>query len=556
MIQAQAAGGRAEVPASPVPRLKVDAVSKTFGRNRVLRDVSLRVDAGEIHALIGQNGSGKSTLAKLLTGLYSPDPGAQIEIDGTPLRLPVRPTEARARGVAVVHQSLGLVAEMSVLENMRVGRLHAGRFSRRIRWAAEREAASEVFERLERHVSLDTRVGALSEEERATVAIARALQDAAPGSGLIIFDESTRALSRRSLEHFYEMLGDIVAGGTSALVITHRLEEVIDAADRVSVLRDGALVEAGRKVIGLDESELAAMMLGRVLGQVSTGGGGSPRHDLPPAASLREISVSALDGVSLDIAPGEIVGVTGLADSGYDELPYLLAGAARAGTGRLEIGQRQIDLHRFDPAAAISAGVALVPADRERDGLAHDMTVLENASVPGTSARNTSFKPIARNDELAAMAPWLTRLELRPPDPRTVVGKLSGGNQQKVVLAKWLARTPTLLALHEPTQAVDVGAREIIVNAVKEAAAGGCAVLVAGGDENELSMLCDRILILADGRVVREMPGPCAPDDIVEAIFAGTERRPLRRRGPAPAPPASKTDETTKSDPKKEGQTS
>jgi ribose transport system ATP-binding protein len=505
----------------------VSGVSVTFGRNRVLRDVALTVNAGEIHALIGQNGSGKSTLAKVLTGLYSPDAGARVTVDGLPLRLPVRPVEARSRGVAVVHQSLGLVPEMTVLENLRVGRLHAGRISRRIHWAPERDAATAVFDRLGRHVPIDVPVRTLSEEDRATVAIARAIQDAPNGSGLIIFDESTRALSRRSLEHFYEMLDGVVRAGTSALLITHRLEEVIDAADRVTVLRDGDVVETGVPVAGLTESVLARLMLGRVLSQISSGGGYG-RHDAPPAVRIDEVVSNRLDHVSVQVSPGEIVGVTGLADSGYHELPYVLSGAEPATGGRLAVGGAEVNLARLSPKLAMDARIALVPGDRERTGLASELTVSENVALPRTSARGARFTPIRRRDERADLDPWLDRLELRPRDPKVVVGKLSGGNQQKVVLAKWLARDPELLILHEPTQAVDVGAREIIIAAVKDAAKAGCGVLVASGDENELSMLCDRILVFRDGRISQELARPCSPDDIVDATFAGAERRPLR----------------------------
>ena len=513
-------------------------MSVTFGRIRVLRDVTLAVGAGEIHALIGQNGSGKSTLAKVLTGLYSVDAGARVDVDGRPLRLPVRPVEARSRGVAVVHQSLGLVPEMTVLENLRVGRLRPGRISRRIRWAPERAAAAEVFDRLGRHVPLDAAVRTLSEEDRATVAIARAVQDAPNGGGLIIFDESTRALSRRSLEHFYEMLDGVVRAGTSALLITHRLEEVIDAADRVTVLRDGDVVETGIPVAGLTEAELARLMLGRVLGQISSGGG-HPRHDAAPAAAVEEVVSARLDRVSVRVARGEIVGVTGLADSGYHELPYVLCGAERATAGRLTVGGSPVDLGGLTPKTAVDARIVLVPADREHAGLASELTVGENVALPRTSAHGGRFTPIRRRDELAALGPWLDRLQLRPRDPKVVTAKLSGGNQQKVVLAKWLARDPELLALHEPTQAVDVGAREIIITAVKDAARAGCGVLVASGDENELSMLCDRILVFRDGRVGEELTGPCTPDDIVDAIFAGAKRRPLRAARPGGPPPAS-----------------
>ena len=523
----QVTGVRAERPAPAAPRLSVSGVSVTFGRNTVLRDVSLDIEPGEIHALIGQNGSGKSTLAKVLTGLYAPDAGAAVAIDGEPLRLPVRLLEARSRGVTVVHQSLGLVGEMTVLENLRVGRLKAARFSRLINWKRERQIAQAVFDRLGRAVPLDAHAHDLTEEDRATVAIARALQDIPDGGGLIIFDESTRALSRRSLEHFYATLEGVVGNGTSALLITHRLEEVLEAADKVTVLRDGDLVAAGLPVAGLTGEKLAQVMLGRMLGEVSSGGGHAQAGALP-VAELRGVTSQRLGGVDLSIAPGEIVGVTGLADSGYHELPYVLAGVAPATSGRVVVGGKEIDLGSLTPTRAIEAGVALVPGDREHAGLALELTVLENAALPRTSRTGAQVAPLSRQSERDELMPWLDQLQLRPRDPRVIVGKLSGGNQQKVVLAKWLARAPKLLLLHEPTQAVDVGAREIIVDAVKDAAAAGCGVLVASGDENELSMLCDRILVFRDGVVEQEITERRRPDDIVNATFAGAERKALR----------------------------
>ncbi|GGK75831.1 ATP-binding cassette domain-containing protein [Mangrovihabitans endophyticus] len=514
-------------PGASAPRLSLSGVSVAYRRNRVLHDVGFAVGPAEIHALIGQNGSGKSTLVKVLTGLCTAEPGACVEIDGVPLRLPARLADVRAAGVAVVHQSLGLVPQMSVLENMRIGRLRARRFSRRIRWDRERAAAGRMFDRLGRHVPLDVAVHRLSEEDRATVAIARALQDTPHGGGLIVFDESTRALSRRSLEHFYEVLDDVVRAGTSALLISHRLEEVAEVADRVTVLRDGKLVEAGRAARRGSEGELARLMLGRALQAISSGGGHARPH-AEPAVELADVIATRLDGAAVRVAPGEIVGLTGLADSGYDQVPYVLAGVERAASGKLLVNGDHIDLDRFTPAAALGAGVALVPGDRERAGLASGQTVAENAALPRTGTAGPRLSPIRRRAELAELIPWLDRLRLHPPDPHAVVGRLSGGNQQKVVLAKWLSRGLRLLVLHEPTQAVDVGARAVIVDAVKDAAASGCGVLVAGSDENELSMLCDRVLVFRDGRVHRELAGPCRPEVIVAAVFASSQRRPLR----------------------------
>ena len=513
-----------------LPRLSVIGVSKSFGRNRALREVSLDVRPGEVHGLIGQNGCGKSTLAKVLTGYHAPDAGARIQVDGTPLRLPVRLREARARGVAVVHQNLGLVDGQTGLENLRVGRTRPGQLSRRIDWRRELEEVEPVLQRLGRQVPLDVAVRHLSDEDRATLAIARAVQDARDGGGLIIFDESTRSLSRRTMEHFYEMVDDIVAGGTSVLLISHGLEEILQAADRVTVLRDGEVVEAGVETTGLDEAALARMVLGRSL-HSSTAARSVGRAG--PATAL--VTVSGLtgdlvQGAGLSINPGEVLGVTGLPDGGYAELPYLLAGAAKARAGTLtwQGGAQPIDLPSLSVESAIAQGIALVPEGRERAGLALELSVAENIALPQIRGGARAGLPIDRAATRGTVALWIDRLEVRPTAAHMLVGKLSGGNQQKVMLAKWLATRPRLLLLHEPTQAVDVGARQTLIAAIHDAADAGCAVLVAGADENELALLCDRVLILREGRITDELIGPLDPDAIVHRTFTTSSRKVLR----------------------------
>jgi len=523
---------RAAQPSAPPARLAVADVTVTFGSNRVLRDVSLDVRPGELHGLIGQNGSGKSTLAKVLSGLYTPDPGASIRVDGTPLRLPVRPRESAAAGVAVVHQSLGLLDRFTVLENMRIGRLRARGPLRRIDWRTARTIAEEVLARLGADLPLDAPVGSLREEERATVAIARALQDATPGRGLIIFDESTRALGRRSLEHFFGILDGIVRTGTSVLLITHRLEEIVDAADRVTVLRDGRVVEAGHEVEGMNEADLTAIMLGRSL--VDLGSHAAPARDiLGSPVTVEHLAGLGVVGLDLVVRPGEILGLTGLPGSGFDDVPYLLSGAAPATSGTVRVGGATVAVPGLTPAKAIAAGLALVPEGREHAGLAVSMSVAENTALPQTSRSERSLLPYSTKAERALVQDWIDRLDVRPRDPGALVKNLSGGNAQKVLLAKWLATAPELFLLHEPTQAVDVGARHTIVAAIRQAAAEGRAIIVAGSDENELSLLCDRILVFEDGRVRQELHGRQTPDDIVAAIYAGGSRMRLRERTPA-----------------------
>ncbi|MBS1700004.1 MAG: sugar ABC transporter ATP-binding protein [Actinobacteria bacterium] len=500
----------------------------TFGSNRVLRDVSLEVRPGELHGLIGQNGSGKSTLAKVLSGLYAPDPGARIAVDGEALRLPVRPLRSRAAGVAVVHQSLGLIPQMTVLENMRMGRLKARGLGRRIDWNAERVEAEAVFERLGRRIDPGAKVADLREEDGATVAIARALQDATPGRGLIIFDESSRALGRRALEHFFGILDEIVATGTSVLLITHRLEEIVDAADRVTVLRDGRVVEAGRPVAGLSEADITSLMLGRTLDLERRS---APRLD-PQAApvAVRGLSGRDVRDASFDIRRGEVVGVTGLAGSGYDDIPYLLSGATRADAGTLTVRDGALALDGLTPGSAIDEGVALVPEGRETAGLAMTMSMSENIMFPTTARGGGRARAISHRREAEVVRGWIDALDVRPQQPDTLVKNLSGGNQQKVLLAKWLQGAPDLLVMHEPTQAVDVGARATLVRAIRAAAAEGRGVLVSGSDENELALLCDRVLVFAGGEVAAELTGELTPDGIVEATYSRGRRARLRQR--------------------------
>ncbi len=511
-------------------RLWVGSVSKTFGRNRALRAVSLTVRPGEVHGLIGQNGCGKSTLAKLLTGYHAPDAGGRIEVDGTPLRLPVRLRQARALGVAVVHQNLGLVDDQTGLQNLRVGRTHPRRYSRRIDWRSERQEVEPVLVRLARQVPLDVAVRHLSEEDRATLAIARAMQDADQGRGLIIFDESTRSLSRPTMEHFYEMVDDIVATGTSVLLISHGLEEVLAAADRVTVLRNGEVVESGIETADLDERSLARMVMGRALSGPATAVSKVERDPREVIATVRGLTGEFVKEIELTLVAGEVLGVTGLPDGGYGEVPYLLAGATKARAGSLTWQDRSepIDLATLSVRSAIAEGIVLVPEGRERAGLALGLSVAENIALPQIGGRKRLGLPVDPTVTRDMVDTWIDRLDVRPRAPQSTVGKLSGGNQQKVLLAKWLATKPRLLLLHEPTQAVDVGARQALIATIRAAADAGCAVLVAGADENELALLCDRVLILRDGLVTDELTGPIDPDQIVHRTFATDRRSALR----------------------------
>jgi ribose transport system ATP-binding protein len=506
-------------------RLTVAGVSKTFGSARVLRDIGLQIAPGELHGLVGQNGCGKSTLVKILTGIYTPDPGGAIAVDGSPLALPVRPLEARAAGLSIVHQNLGLVDDRSVWENVRLGRYKTRGLTRRIDGKAERRAVAEVLARLGVTIDVNEHVGELSAEDRAAVAVARAIQDHQPGGGLIIFDESTRAMGKQARLRFFDLVKSVVDTGVSVLMISHQLEEVVEVTDRVTVLRDGQVVETGIPTKDIDEAGLTRLMLGRHV-VTHTRGDSHARDEL--VAGIQDLAVRSVSGFDLHLKKGEIVGLTGIVGSGAVAVAEAVGGARQARGGVLRVADtkarhgkpREIRLgkKRDSSQEFINAGVAFVAERRLEQGLAAEMTVSQNLTLPRISSRGNWLRA-GGGWQAAETAAMISKLDIRPPDPHQTVGTLSGGNQQKVLLGKWLAGEPTLLVLHEPTQAVDVGARHDIINAIRAAATDGCGVLISSVDAADLAVLCDRVLVFRDGQVVAELSGELTQDDIIDATF-------------------------------------
>jgi len=513
-------GTGSEAPPAAAVRLRAVGVSKTFRATSALADVDLDIRPGELHGLVGQNGSGKSTLMKVLSGYHAPDSGARLEVDGQEVSLPLKVSELKRHGITVVHQSLGLIPEFSVLENMRIGRLRAGRWTRRIRWSHERQQARQVFERLGQAIDLNSPVRQLSAEQRATVGIARALQDYEPGKGVILLDEATRALTRGTLRHFYEMLRTVIDEGASALLISHRLEEVLEVCDRVTVLRDGCVVAAGVPAKELDEAAVTRLMLGYDQGAYSRDRRAAAHE---PVAEIRDLSGAVVKDLKLSIGRGEIVGITGLAGGGFEEVPYLLGGALTARSGVISIDGKSIDLagRRASIEKLIGAGIFLVPEKRDEEGLSLEMSVLDNMTLPRVGEKGSPWS-IGKSWQALEVDDMISRLGIKTSHPKALVSTLSGGNQQKVLLGKWLAGSPRVLLLHEPTQAVDVGARRDIIEVLRREAEGGCAVLVSATDVGDLAAMCDRVLIMRDGVVTEELTGTFGQDQIVEATFRST----------------------------------
>lgn len=494
------------------------SLSKTFGPATVLREVDLDVRSGEIHGLVGQNGSGKSTLIKVLSGVHAADEGSVIKVNGTRLSNPVAPMQLRRHGLAFVHQDLGLVDECTVLENIRLGQFSVRRISRRVDWAAEHAAAVQTLQRLHSDIDPLRLVSSLSLGEKAVVAIGRALQSITPGSGCIVFDESTRALPREILSEFYDTLRRLAADGTAVLIVSHRLDEVLALTDRVTVLRDGRVVAAGRATRDLNEQSLAHLLLGRELETLEEQHLHAPPAGASGRAALRarELTGGPLRGLEIEAYAGEVLGITGATGSGHAELPYVLAGALPA-SGIVRIVDREFTLPLRDPERMMAAGVALVPEDRVREGLAVTLTAEENLTLPRARRRGRAILRSAWQADEFQQA--VSMLGIMPARRHLTISSFSGGNQQKILLAKWLLNRPRVMLLCEPTQAVDVGARMDILRAIRSAAARGVCLVIASMEAQDIAAACDRVIVLRDGEIAAELSSDPSPHAITAAVY-------------------------------------
>ncbi|WP_127130343.1 sugar ABC transporter ATP-binding protein [Georgenia sp. SYP-B2076] len=498
------------------PRLEVRDLSKTFAGVTVLDRAHMSIQPGEIHALVGQNGSGKSTLIKLISGVYRADAGGEILVDGTRVGPPVHPGRLHQEGLAFVHQDLGLVADLSVRENVRVGRHATRRFIRWIDKARDRDAVRKTFEFLGVPIDPDARVSSLTPSERVAVAVARALQDREAGSGVVVFDESSRAIPREALPAFYEMIRFLADQGTSVLLVSHNLKEVLAVTDRVTALRNGTVVDTGVPTDALDEAGLTRLVLGRD-GALDNLVEVFPATLVPGEIEIRGVAGGRVTDFTASISRGEVVGVTGAVDSGLLDLSALLGGA-RAGAGHIAVDGATVDLARARVADVLDAGVALIPQDRPGQGLALSLTVEENVTAPHLTTRGSAWWT-GRGWRHAETDHVLDTFEVSPRKRDAVVATLSGGNQQKVLMGKWLLGKPKLLILDDPTQAVDVGARAAILQATRQAAQQGTAILLCSAEVEDLAAVCDRVLVLEDGVVARELTGPLTPEAVLNAIF-------------------------------------
>jgi ribose transport system ATP-binding protein len=492
------------------PILEARHFSKRFGGTLALDDVGLTVDAGTVHGLVGHNGSGKSTLIKILAGYHAPEADAELMIDGRAVRLPLAPGQFRALGMAFVHQDPGLVASLTVVENLRIGAIARQRLAP-IAWRDEIRHCERLLSEFGLSCDPMAPVEALRPWQRPMLAIIRAvdetrtlLRQSGQSGGLLVMDEPTAGLADSNVDQFFQVIRRIQVAGFGALFVSHDLEEIFAITEQVTVLRDGRVAGTG-PTKGFSRDELVRLIVGHEILE-------APRIAQDEARSsdalieVHGVTGSGLRSVDFSVSAGEIVGVTGLIGSGFAEIGPTLIGALPALAGRMRVGTETMDLPTTTPARTIAAGVCYVPGERLREGCIGELTVAENVGLPvlGSFFRRGWLHRRALASHARAQ---VTRLGVRPADPSLAFETLSGGNQQKVLLAKWLQLDPCLLVLQEPTQGVDVGAREQIFAIIRDFAARGSGVLCLSGDHEQLAALCARVLIFRRGQIARELVG-------------------------------------------------
>lgn len=517
-------GGGVGARTGPIPVLHIESLSKTYPGQVALDQAHLEVRPGEVHALVGQNGSGKSTLIKLLGGYVQADHDSVVHFDGRRVDLWSLPQADRQR-IRIVHQDLGLVPTLSAIENLGLGRGYITGAGGRIRWRAEAARAQELLLRFGLAPDVRQPVGTLSAAEQAAIAIVRALQDWEENTtGLLVLDEPTASLNRREVEALFREVRRVAAMGAGVLFVSHMLDEVLDLADRVTVLRDGKVVADGVSTDHLDQKRLVDLIVGRPIGELY------PAVMAPasgtPVLEVEQVFGITLRGVSFKVHHGEVVGVAGLVGSGREEIAGSIGGMSPRFFGKVLVDKTKVFA---TPRDSLRAGIALVPADRKGLGLDPEDRLADHIVLPrlGPFQRHTRLQKQALRADAAA---WVERLDVQPPFLDRRLGKFSGGNQQKAVLARWLRTEPRVLLLDEPTQGVDVGAKAAIYQQIAEAAREGMAVLIASSDAEELVHLCDRVLVLRAGMVSAELAGANLTEErlVAETLGATSDRKNMK----------------------------
>jgi ribose transport system ATP-binding protein len=496
--------------------MEVVGLSKSFNGIYALIDIALTIQSGEIHSIVGGNGSGKSTLIKTLAGVQPADEGQLIVGEESYDLRRFTGALARKSGVHVVHQHRTTFASMTVAENLSIGRGFETSAVGSIRWRRTRTRAAELIDRFGIRATPDTLVSDLGPASETMLEIARALQDQ-DGShgGVLLLDEPTAALPAHEVNLLLDALRGFSAQGQAVVFVSHRLDEVLRISDRVTVIRDGRI--AGNLARpDLTRDAIVTAMVGRL--PVSERFDVDPSASAPVVLTATELSGGSVSSVNLTLREGEIVGVAGLAGSGRSTLLRLIFGAQASVSGEVLVDGSRLD--RSDPALTIAAGVAMVPEDRARDAAFADMSVVENLSMAHLG-RFTRFGRVSARSERWATQQAIGRFLVKAATPLMPIRALSGGNQQKIMIARWLIENPRVLLLDEPTQGVDVGARAELWEIIQIAAGEGMTVLLVSSEVEELAHLSTRILFMREGSIVAELHGPgLSADEVNSALHA------------------------------------
>jgi rhamnose transport system ATP-binding protein len=478
---------------SPPPRgepvLFLNGVCKSFPGVRALNDVSFTLRAGEVTALVGENGAGKSTIVKILTGIYSPDAG-EVSVGGQ-LRKFQSPRDSWAAGIAAIHQETVMFDELSVAENIFMGHM-PGLKSGLIDWPHMRQRTAGLLKSIEADFDPDDKLKQLSVAQKHMVEIARALSHEA---SVIIMDEPTAALSRNEIDDLFRIIAQLKAAGRAIMFISHKFDEIFRVADSFVCLRDGEKVGDGR-IGGISEPKLVSMMVGRPIDQVF------PKREIAIGDVVLKVeglsNPTEFADISFELRRGEILGFYGLVGAGRSEAMQCLFGMTAASSGRVTLNGAPLTI--ASPVDAIAAGISYVPEDRQEQGAVLPLTIRENITLASIASHVRNFF-LSRPSELAAVRVLGKRLDVRAAHWEQRLGELSGGNQQKVVIAKWLAAKPKVIILDEPTKGIDVGSKAAVHDFIGELAEEGLAVILVSSELPEIMGLADRVVVMQEGRI-------------------------------------------------------
>lgn len=531
------------------PAIEVRGLSKTFPGQRALKDVSFSISQGEVHGLLGENGSGKSTLIKVLSGYHMPDDGAEVVINGEPLTFGSAASSS-ALGMRFVHQNLGIISQMSAVENLalstefRMGPLTP------LNKSAEIRRTRALFDRFGVDVPMDVPLGRCRAVDRTVVAIVRALDTLEEG-GVLVLDEPTAALPPDEVSHLFEVIRDLGRRSIATIYVSHRLDEVFRIVDRVSILRDGVM-QGTFEVAGLDHRELVRLIVGSApsaAGDTATVNDTVTVKDTAhatrepgvgePLLSVVRLQSNTITDATFQVAPGEIVGVAGITGSGREEFASALVGAITSTADSIVLEGASCPTP-MTPRTARELGVALVPGNRVAGSAIAAFDMRENISLPSLGSISTGVQ-LDRGRELEIANRWIEQLDIRPTDPLRRFTNLSGGNQQKVILAKWFNTDPRVIVLDDPTSGVDVGARQAIYGLIRDRAASGTAFIVSSSDHEDLLSLCDRVLVMREGVVAAEVIGSDINADNLLLAEAGQSMHVINGAAPR-APHPEETD--------------